>query len=128
MIRLLLPVLVGVLALAWRTANSAEAEANVMGLKPGPGRTLVIANCIPCHSTAIIAANHLTREQWDRTITKMESVNGMRALTPEVRQQVLDYLGQTQRPADRDLDAGKQSPWATPLYQPNPLWSSTSEP
>ena len=117
----LTPILL-LLALSLWAARPAETEGTIMGLKPGAGRPLVIGNCLPCHSTAIIAANHLTRTQWDKTITQMEKVNGMRPLAPDLRRQILDYLERTQRSADRGLDTGKQSPWASPLYRPNPLW------
>ena len=46
----------------------------------------------------------------------------MRKLPADVRRRILDYLEKTQRPADRGLDTGKKSPWATPLYRPNPIW------
>ena len=101
------------------SANSAPAA----DLKPGPGQALVVANCIPCHSTALVAANHMNRSQWDKTITTMQQVNGMWPLPSQVRQRILDYLEKAQRVPDRGLDAGKTSPWAAPLYRPNPLWT-----
>lgn len=100
-------------------------QANVSAiasLKPGKGRELVAVNCIPCHSTAIIAANHLKREEWDMLITTMQKKNGMWPLLPSIRTKILDYLETAQRPDDAGLNKGKESPWATPLYQPNPLW------
>ena len=100
------------------SANSAPPA----DLKPGPGRALVVANCIPCHSTALVAANHMNRRQWDNTITTMQQVNGMWPLPSQVRQKILDYLEIAQRVPDQGLDAGKTSPWAAPLYRPNPLW------
>jgi hypothetical protein len=82
----------------------------------------VQANCIPCHSTAIVAANHLTREEWDATITTMREKNGMWPLPPNIRKMILDYLEVAQRPRDSGLSQGKGTPWASPLYRPNPLW------
>lgn len=104
-------------------ANAAETNSTlVFGLAPGPGREFVLANCIPCHSTALVAANHMTRKQWEKTITTMQKVNGMWPLAPAIRERILDYLEKAQRVDDKGLDAGKQTPWATPLYRPNPLW------
>lgn len=106
-------------------ANAADPPLNVSAieqLKPGKGRELVQANCIPCHSTAIIAANHLSRQKWDEIITVMQRKNGMWPLPPAVREQILDYLEAAQRPDDPGLSKGKESPWATPLYRPNPIW------
>ena len=64
----------------------------------------------------------MNRKQWDKTITTMQQVNGMWPLPSPVRQRILDYLEKAQRVPDLGLDAGKVSPWATPLYRPNPLW------
>ena len=102
-------------------AGQEDASIQVT-LKPGEGREVVMANCIPCHSTALVAANHMSREGWDRTITRMQTENGMWAIPKEVREMILDYLEIAQRVPDADLDAGRQSPWASPLYRPNPLW------
>ena len=69
-----------------------------------------------------ITANHLKRERWAELVTQMQVKNGMRPLEETTRQQILDYLETAQRPDDAGLSAGKQTPWATPLYQPNPIW------
>ncbi len=103
--------------------TSAVAQQEILfGLKPGPGRELVLGYCMPCHSTTLVAANHMTRENWDKTIGKMQSVNGMQPIPDDIRRQILDYLETAQRVEDRNLQASKQSPWASPLYSPNPLW------
>ncbi|MBI4626371.1 MAG: hypothetical protein HY736_24530 [Verrucomicrobia bacterium] len=91
-------------------------------LKEGRGREFVLANCLPCHSTAVIAASHLTRQRWDQTITKMQKQNGLWPLAPEMRTQILDYLEINQPPSDPGLEKAKETPWASPLYRPNPLW------
>ncbi len=102
--------------------QGAENVSAIIQLKPGAGRAFVQVNCIPCHSTAIIASNHMNREQWDETINTMQSKNGMWPIASGIRQQILDYLVATQRPDDAGLKQGKASPWAGPLYRPNPLW------
>jgi len=104
------------------TATAADNTSAIARLKDAPGKAMVAVNCIPCHSTAIIAANHLTRSQWDETITTMQKKNGMWPIPPAIRKQILDYLAVAQRPEDRGLSQGKTSPWATPLYRPNPIW------
>ncbi len=101
---------------------SAPNLAAFQALQPGPGRELVLANCLPCHSTAVIASSHLSRERWDQTITRMQKQNGLWPLTPDTRKQIVDYLAATQPPSDPGLEKGKESPWATPLYRPNPIW------
>ena len=92
------------------------------GLRKAPGRDHVIRNCLPCHSGAIIAANHLSRDSWEKVIDQMQKQNGMRPLPPATRTAILNYLETAQRPEDRGLSEGKKSPWATPLYRPNPIW------
>lgn len=105
-------------------ANESQPDAieKQFGLKAGPGRELVLAYCLPCHSTAIIAANHLNRERWAELITQMQERNGMRPVNEATRERILDYLESAQRPDDAGLNAGKQTPWAAPLYRPNPIW------
>lgn len=104
------------------TAAEPRNTSAIAALKDGPGKAMVQANCIPCHSTAIVAANHLTREEWDATITTMREKNGMWPLPPNIRKMILDYLEVAQRPQDSGLSQGKATPWAAPLYRPNPLW------
>lgn len=101
---------------------AADNVSAIGRLQDLPGKALVQANCIPCHSTAIIAANHLSRVQWDKTISTMQSKNGMWPIATPIRKLILDYLAKAQRPADAGLAKGKSSPWARPLYLPNPLW------
>ena len=120
----------GILAAVWlvgggllrSTAEDPDAIERQFGLKPGPGRELVLANCLPCHSTAIVAANHLPRERWASLVEQMQEKNGMRPIDDATRKGILDYLETAQRPDDAGLNAGKQSPWAAPLYRPNPIW------
>jgi hypothetical protein len=108
---------------AERTSASApDAIEKQFGLKAGPGRELVLAHCLPCHSTAIVAANHLSRERWSELLMQMQEKNGMRPIDNSVREKILNYLEQAQRPEDAGLNAGKQTPWAAPLYRPNPIW------
>lgn len=103
-------------------AAEPQNTSAIAALKPGPGREQVQINCIPCHSTAIITATHATRERWDELITTMQQKHGLWPLIPTIRKQLLDYLAASQPPSDPGLDAGKQTPWAQPLYRPNPLW------
>jgi hypothetical protein len=105
-----------------KPAPQPDALEKQFGLKPGPGRELVLGHCLPCHSTAIVAANHLKRERWAELIAEMQTRNGMRPIDEATRNRILDYLETAQRPDDAGLAAGKQSPWAAPLYRPNPIW------
>jgi len=96
-------------------------QAETSGLEPGNGREVVWAVCTQCHTAEIITASHMSRETWDTTITWMQETQGMGELEPDVRELILDYLEETQG-LDEVEDAGGPSPWASPLYRPNPLW------
>lgn len=114
----------GVAALA-ATAGVAGESPNVSAvgaLRPGAGRELVLAHCLPCHSSAIIAATRATRGRWDELITVMQQRHGLWPLPPAVRGPLLDYLASTQAPAGAAGAAGPDTPWAGPHTRPNPLW------
>lgn len=99
-------------------------------LKDGEGVELVRENCLACHDDSYIVSLRLSREAWDDTLEVMLGM-GMPLLDPAVREQVLDYLESVQGldradGGDADSDsagnaAGFESPWANPLYEPNPL-------
>lgn len=103
--------------------KAPDAIEKQFGLKPGPGRELVLAHCLPCHSTAIVAANHLNRSRWEELVNQMQVKNGMRPIDAATQIKILEYLETAQRPDDPGLNAGKETPWAAPLYQPNPFWN-----
>lgn len=95
-------------------------QAESSGLEPGEGREVVWAVCTQCHTEEIILASHMSRETWDTTITWMQETQGMGDLEPDIRGLILDYLEETQ--GLEHEDGGGSSPWASPLYRPNPLW------
>lgn len=100
-----------------QVAPAPEVEPAVE-LLPGPNRALVIGHCTGCHSASLIRQNRMTRERWDATITWMQETQGLWPLSEEHRARVLDYLEEVQGP----LEAVTDSPWAQPLYAPNPAW------
>ncbi len=91
------------------------------GLKPGEGRKLITTNCVACHSTALIVSHHMSRERWDKSITRMQEKEGLWPFSPEDREAILDYLESTQGPIEEAISSS-DSPWAQPLYRPNPIW------
>lgn len=99
-------------------ALAAQVESS--GLAPGEGRDVVWAACTSCHTAEIIVASHMSRKTWDTTISWMEETQGLPPLEPDIRTVILDYLEATQG-LDEDQDGGS-SPWASPLYRPNPVW------
>ncbi len=91
-----------------------------MGLKQTPGFEYVLANCIGCHSPRLIAQHHLSRKRWEETLVTMNKKHGLWKLSPDMKKKILDYLAENQGPlGDQEF---KETPWAQPLYRPNPLW------
>lgn len=91
----------------------------VMGLVQAPGRDQVLANCVACHSTALITQNRMSRERWDATLTWMQETQGLWPIAAPDRARILDYLALTQGP---EAEGAVGGPWAQPTYPPNPLW------
>ncbi len=89
-------------------------------LPKGPHRAVVEETCTPCHSAAIILQNRMTRKRWDETITWMQNQQGLEQLSPQTRNQILDYLEGVQGMAS---PAGKPSTHRMYEfdYPPNPL-------
>jgi hypothetical protein len=61
-------------------------------LPPGPGREATFYFCTACHGTAIIKAQGMRRDQWDESLTWMESRHNMPRPEPAAREAMLDYL------------------------------------
>lgn len=99
-------------------ATGAQVENS--GLEPGKGRDIVWAACTSCHTAEIIIASHMSRKTWDTTLNWMEETQGLTELEPDMRELILDYLEETQGLDEQD--DGASSPWASPLYRPNPIW------
>jgi hypothetical protein len=100
-----------------------EEEALAAGdldlLPEGDHRDLVIATCTTCHGAALVTSQRLSRAGWDETISWMQKEQALWDLAGEQRGQVLDYLAEHFGPRAVAVDS---SPWAHPLYEPNPLW------
>ena len=93
-------------------------------LVPGEGRDLIIENCTACHSTKIILKNHMSREQWNETITWMQKKQGLWKLGNAVRGKILDYLAKTQGPLpmqDPNIPNRRSGKMYRFDYLPNPL-------
>ena len=100
--------------------KSKASQQTIMGLKQAPGVEYVIANCIGCHSPRLIASHHLSRKRWEETMVAMNKQHGLWKLSPEMKGKILDYLADNQGPlGDEEF---KETPWAQPLYRPNPIW------
>ncbi|HWA14468.1 MAG TPA: cytochrome c [Burkholderiales bacterium] len=74
-------------------AAPALADEAAVHLKDGPGRQLVEANCVMCHSLDYIPMNSvfLDRKGWEASVNKMIKVMGAPVADGDVRA-IVDYL------------------------------------
>jgi hypothetical protein len=75
----------------------------------GPGRDETFYACTACHNFKLVAAQGLSRERWDDSITWMTVKHNMPPLEGEDRKIVLDYLEKTFPPRARQ--GGWQNPF-----------------
>ncbi len=67
-------------------------EESPEDLPPGPGREETFYACTPCHNFKLVAAQGMSRERWDGTVTYMTERHGMPPIEGEDRKLILDYL------------------------------------
>ena len=82
-----------ILALLLFAAAPALAQESQLRLRDGPGRQLVEANCVMCHSLDYIPMNSpfLDRKGWETSVNKMIKVMGAPIAESDARK-IVDYL------------------------------------
>jgi len=82
-----------ILALLLFAAAPALAQEGQLRLRDGPGRQLVEANCVMCHSLDYIPMNSpfLERKGWEASVNKMIKVMGAPIAEADA-QKIVDYL------------------------------------
>jgi mono/diheme cytochrome c family protein len=82
-----------ILALLVFAAMPALAQESQLRLRDGPGRQLVEANCVMCHSLDYIPMNSpfLDRKGWEASVGKMIKMMGAPIAEPDA-QKIVDYL------------------------------------
>ena len=75
----------------------------------GAGRDETFYACTACHGFKLIAAQGLTRPQWDESLALMTQKHNMPVLPPKEREVVLNYLEATFPPRARP--GGWQNPF-----------------
>lgn len=82
-----------ILALLLFAAMPALAQESQLRLRDGPGRQLVEANCVMCHSLDYIPMNSpfLDRKGWEASVSKMIKMMGAPIAEPDA-QKIVDYL------------------------------------
>jgi mono/diheme cytochrome c family protein len=76
---------------------------------PGAGRDETFHSCTVCHNFKLVAAQGMSRRQWEESIALMVAKHGMHALDDKDRTIVLDYLEATFPP--RAPSGGWQNPF-----------------
>ena len=82
-----------IIALLLFAAAPALAQESQLRLRDGPGRPLVEANCVMCHSLDYIPMNSpfLDRKGWEASVNKMIKVMGAPVAEADA-QKIVDYL------------------------------------
>ena len=82
-----------ILALLLFAAVPALAQESQLRLRDGPGRQVVEANCVMCHSLDYIPMNSpfLDRKGWEASVNKMIKVMGAPIAEADA-QKIADYL------------------------------------
>lgn len=82
-----------IIALLLFAAAPALAQESQLRLRDGPGRQLVEANCVMCHSLDYIPMNSpfLDRKGWEASVNKMIKVMGAPIAEADA-QKIVDYL------------------------------------
>ncbi len=82
-----------IIALLLIAAAPALADESQFRLRDGPGRQLVEANCVMCHSLDYIPMNSpiLDRKGWEGSINKMIKVMGAPIAEADAHK-IVDYL------------------------------------
>jgi hypothetical protein len=106
-------------ALPWLlVAQGAEAQARrerppqeePEHYPDGPNREETFYFCTACHGFKIVAAQGLSRERWDETLTFMTSRHNMPDVQGQDREKMLDYL--TTAFPERRAPGGWKNPFA----------------
>jgi mono/diheme cytochrome c family protein len=74
-------------------AATAVADEDQVRLKEGPGKDLVVGNCVMCHSLDYIPMNSvfLDRKGWEASVNKMVKVMGAPIQAEDIPK-IQDYL------------------------------------
>ena len=100
---------------------SVPAQAPSSGFEPreeepeqfpaGPGRDETFYACTACHNFKLVAAQGMTRRQWDDSLNWMTQRHGMPPIEGKERDLVLDYLESTYPPRAPASRGGWQNPF-----------------
>jgi hypothetical protein len=78
----------------------------------GRGRDEAFYACTACHNFRLVAAQGLSRRQWDESLNWMTERHGMPPLAGQNRETILDYLEAAFRPGAAGRGGGWRNPFA----------------
>ena len=81
-------------------------------LPEGPGREETFYACTACHNFKLVAAQGLTRPQWDDSLSWMTKRHNMADIQGPDRDLILDYLARHYPPREARGGGGWRSPFA----------------
>jgi hypothetical protein len=103
-------------------AGSAPAQTSAPAFTPtdekpedlpeGPGREETFYACTACHNFKLVAAQGMTRAQWDESLTWMTTRHKMADIQGADRDLILDYLEKHYPPRAPSRAGGWQNPFA----------------
>lgn len=70
----------------------ADAQDAYKQMPDGESKDIVYGVCSGCHSIRLVMQQGMSRKRWDKLLDWMVEKQGMAPLTPEIEEQVLDYL------------------------------------
>jgi len=98
---LVLTALAILLAAATAQEEGDAAPPGLEAMAPGAGREATYYACSACHSIRLVTQQGLTRERWDGLLDWMVEKQGMPALEPDERAEILEYLANHYAPPER---------------------------
>jgi len=93
-----------------QTPQFAPRDEAPEGFPAGAGRDEAFYSCTACHNFKLVAAQGLSRRQWDESVALMVQKHGMPVLDDKEKKIVLDYL-ETAFPPRPPSSGGWQNPF-----------------
>lgn len=97
---------------ATQSPQFTPRDENPEDFPAGPGRDDTFYACTACHGFKLVAAQGLSRRQWEESLQLMTTKHGMPPLTAKDRDAVLNYLEATFPPKAPANRGGWQNPFA----------------
>ena len=90
----------------------APKDERLEDLPEGPGREETFYGCTACHNFKLVAAQGMTRAQWDDSLTWMTTRHNMADIQGAERDLILDYLEKHYPPKGASRAGGWRNPFA----------------